>query len=219
MLTEEKIAKGGMDMEHTFKSSLFGGFNRSDVTRYIEKTALEARDRIDALEKENDGLCRENSDLRTEVDFVTAARDRLSDSYADLIKRHRSAEESLADAQTQLAAALEKIAALEGERAKLQSTVAQLQKTADEYESMKAHISDIELQARQRAGELEERTHRQLSELLDSCRRRCEEITSVLSASCAGVSGELQRLDASVAQLPAAFDALHAGLEDLEKLK
>lgn len=208
-----------MDMEHTFKGSLFGGFNRSDVTRYIEKTALEAKNRIDALEKENDGFYRENSDLRSELDSVTAARDRLSDSYADLIKKHLSAEASLADAQEQLAAALEKIAALEGEKVELQSTIAQLQKTADEYESMKAHISEIELEARQRAGDLEDRTHRQLSELLGSCRRRCEEITSALNASCAGVSGELQKLDTSIAQLPALFDSLHAGLEDLEQLK
>ena len=206
-------------MENTFKSSLFGGFNRDDVIRYIEKTALESNQRIDALEKENDGLCRENSDLRSELESVTGARDRLSDSYADLIKQNQSAEASLADAQTQLSVALEKIAALEGEKAELQSTVAQLQKIADEYATVKSHISDIELEARQRAGELEDRTHRQLSELLDSCRRRCEEITSTLNASCAGVSGELQKLDASVAQLPAAFDTLHAGLEDLEQLK
>ena len=208
-----------MDMEHTFKSSLFGGFNRSDVTRYIEKTALESRDRIDALEKENDGLCRENSDLCTQLESVTAARDRLSDSFEDTLKQHNGTKAALIDAQAQLSAARERIAALESEKAALQAEVARLQKTADEYASMKAHISEIELQARQRAGELEDRTHRQLSELLDSCRRRCEEVTSVLNASCVGVSGELQKLDASVAQLPAAFDTLHAGLEELEKLK
>ena len=206
-------------MEHTFKSSLFGGFNRDDVIRYIEKAALESNQRIDTLEKENDGLCRENSDLRTEVESVTAARDRLSDSFEDTLKQHESTKAALADVQMQLATALEKIAALEGEKTELQSTVAQLQKVSDEYAAVKAHISDIELKARQRASELEDRTHRQLSELLDSCRRRCEEITSMLNASCAGVSGELQKLDASVAQLPAAFDALHTGLEDLEKLK
>lgn len=206
-------------MENTFKSALFGGFNRDDVIRYIEKTALENNQRIDTLEKENDGLCRENSDLRTELESVTAARDRLSDSYADLIGKNRSAESSLSDAQAQLAAALEKLAALEAEKAELQSAVTQLQKVSDEYAAVKTHISGIELEARQRASELEDRTHRQLSELLDSCRRRCEEITSTLNASCAGVSGELQKLDVSVAQLPAAFDALHAGLDDLEKLK
>lgn len=206
-------------MEHTFKGSLFGGFNRSDVTKYIEQTALEAKDRIDALEKETDGLCRENSDLRTQLDSVTAARDRLSDSFEDTLKQHNGTKAALIDTQAQLSAAREKLAALEREKTALQAEVARLQKTADEYASTKAHISEIELQARQRADELEERTRRQLSELLDTCRRRCEEVTSVLNTSCASVSSELKKLDASVVQLPAAFDTLHAGLEDLEKLK
>ena len=32
-------------MENTFKSSVFGGFNRDDVIRYIEKTSLESKQR------------------------------------------------------------------------------------------------------------------------------------------------------------------------------
>ena len=96
-------------MEHTFKGSLFGGFNRSDVTKYIEQTALEAKDRIDALEKETDGLCRENSDLRTQLDSVTAARDRLSDSFEDTLKQHNGTKAALIDTQAQLSAAREKL--------------------------------------------------------------------------------------------------------------
>ena len=37
MLEKEK---GGSIMENTFKSSVFGGFNRDDVIRYIEKTSF-----------------------------------------------------------------------------------------------------------------------------------------------------------------------------------
>ena len=48
-------------MENTFKSSVFGGFNRDDVIRYIEKTSLESKQQIEALEQESDGLCRENA--------------------------------------------------------------------------------------------------------------------------------------------------------------
>ena len=33
-------------MENTFKSSVFGGFNRDDVIRYIEKTSLEISSRL-----------------------------------------------------------------------------------------------------------------------------------------------------------------------------
>ena len=54
-------------MENTFKSSVFGGFNRDDVIRYIEKTALETKQRMDELEKEIDGLCRENANLRRDA--------------------------------------------------------------------------------------------------------------------------------------------------------
>ena len=206
-------------MENTFKSSVFGGFNREDVIRYIEKTALESKERIEALERENDGLCRENADLRSEAASVTAARDRLSDSLEDTLKKHESAKAALAEAEAQLAAARDTIARLESENGTLQSTVAQLQKTADEYTAVRSHISDIELEARQRAGELEERTHRQLAYLLDTCRRQCEDLTAMLGSVCTNVSGKLKEMDASVSQLPAAFDALHEGLEELEKLK
>ena len=44
MLEKEK---GGSIMENTFKSSVFGGFNRDDVIRYIEKTALESKQQIE----------------------------------------------------------------------------------------------------------------------------------------------------------------------------
>ena len=54
-------------MENTFKSSVFGGFNRDDVIRYIEKTSLESKQQIEALEQESDGLCRENAELRDKL--------------------------------------------------------------------------------------------------------------------------------------------------------
>ena len=61
-------------MENTFKSSVFGGFNRDDVIRYIEKTALESKQQIEALEQESDGLCRENAELRDKL--AAAERER-----------------------------------------------------------------------------------------------------------------------------------------------
>ena len=61
-------------MENTFKSSVFGGFNRDDVIRYIEKTSLESKQQIEALEQESDGLCREDAELRDELDAATRER-------------------------------------------------------------------------------------------------------------------------------------------------
>ena len=206
-------------MENTFKNALFGGFNRDDVIRYIERTALESNQRIDALEKENDGLCRENSSLRKEVDSVTAARDRLSGSCTDLIRQNQSAKASLTEAKAQLSAAYAQIAALESEKDELQSTVAQLRQLADEYATVKAHISEIELSARQRADDLKEHTRCQLKDMIGVCRQQCDLITATLNETCANVSGELRRLDTSVTQLPAAFNTMRTDLTELEKLE
>ena len=62
-------------MENTFKSSVFGGFNRDDVIRYIEKTALESKQQIESLEQESDGLCRENAELRDKLAAAERERD------------------------------------------------------------------------------------------------------------------------------------------------
>ena len=206
-------------MENSFKGSVFGGFNRNDVIRYIEKTALETKQRIDALEKENDGLCHENADLRKEVDSAAGARDRLSDSYYSMIAEQKAAKESLDQAQQELTVLREQISALTDERTSLLDRIALLQQQVDEYNTVKAHISEIELSARQRADALEEGTRLQLSDMIDRCRKQCELVISTLGTTCANVSGELRKLDVSVTQLPAAFNTLRTDLEDLEKLK
>ena len=69
-------------MENTFKSSVFGGFNRDDVIRYIEKTSLESKQQIEALEQESDGLCRENTELRDKLAAAERERDKLAESYS-----------------------------------------------------------------------------------------------------------------------------------------
>lgn len=206
-------------MENSFKSSVFGGFNRDDVIRYIEKTALENKQRIDELEKENDGLCRENADLRKEAVSAADARDRLSDSYYSMVEEQKAAKESLGQARQELTALREQISSLADEKASLLDRIAHLQQQVDEYNTVKTHISDIELSARQRADALEENTRRQLSEMIDACHKQCELVISTLGTTCANVSGELRKLDVSVTQLPAAFNTLRTDLEELENLK
>ena len=40
-------------MSTSFKTSMFGGFDRSDVIAYIERTGREHEERVAALEAEN----------------------------------------------------------------------------------------------------------------------------------------------------------------------
>ena len=50
-------------MSTSFKTSMFGGFDRSDVIAYIEKTGREHEERVAALEAENETLRKENQTL------------------------------------------------------------------------------------------------------------------------------------------------------------
>ena len=76
-------------MENTFKGSVFGGFNRDDVIRYIEKTSLETKQQIEQLEQENNGLCRESASLRDELAAAQSARGLFRDGNACKRSFHR----------------------------------------------------------------------------------------------------------------------------------
>ena len=111
-------------MENTFKSSVFGGFNRDDVIRYIEKTALETKQRMDELEKEIDGLCRENANLRRDAGSAADARDRLSDSYYNLIEEQKAVKKELEQAQQETLSLQDQLSSLEEEKSSLLARIA-----------------------------------------------------------------------------------------------
>ena len=132
-------------MENTFKSSVFGGFNRDDVIRYIEKTSLESKQQIEALEQESDGLCRENAELRDKLAAAERERDKFAESYSTA----SSAQDAL---KKGLTAAQETISELR----------AQIEEGAQKLASAKAdcdrQLKAKEEAAEQRIAELESRT-------------------------------------------------------------
>ena len=67
-------------METSFKTCMFGGFDREDVISFIQKTAEENQTRLDALTAENEKLLAEQQ--------ATEQQNReLSDRLAELEKR------------------------------------------------------------------------------------------------------------------------------------
>ena len=228
-------------MENTFKSSVFGGFNRDDVIRYIERTALESKQQIEALEQESDGLCRENADLRDKLAEAERERDHLNESYstassaqAALKKGLTAAQETIAELRAKLEETTRKAdyaqkeherlreaqkAEHEREMQKVLSELAELRAQTEEYGRVKAHIADIELSARERADALDAATRERLQAMIAACRGHCEQVLSTLGATCESVSSELKLADAAVAQLPEAFTTLEGQLDELKKLE
>ena len=228
-------------MENTFKSSVFGGFNRDDVIRYIEKTALESKQQLEALEQESDGLCRENAELRDKLAAAERERDSLKESYATasgaqeaLKKGLTAAQETIAELRAQLEDTTQKAAFAqkeherlraaqkaehEREMKKLQEELAALRAQAEEYGRVKAHIADIELSARERADALDAATRAKLQAYIASCTSQCAQVLATLGSTCESVSSALRHADEAVSRLPGAFTTLEGQLDELKKLE
>ena len=228
-------------MENTFKSSVFGGFNRDDVIRYIEKTALESKQQIESLEQESDGLRRENAELRDKLASAERERDQLAESYDTasgaqeaLKKGLTAAQETITELRAQLEDTTQKAAFAqkeherlraaqkaehEREMKKLQEELAALRAQAEEYGRVKAHIADIELSARERADALDAATRAKLQAYIASCTSQCAQVLATLGSTCESVSSALRHADEAVSRLPGAFTTLEGQLDELKKLE
>ena len=228
-------------MENTFKSSVFGGFNRDDVIRYIEKTALESKQQLEALEQESDGLCRENAELRDKLAAAERERDKLAESYDTasgaqeaLKKGLTAAQETITELRAQLEDTTQKAAFAQKEHERLRaaqkaeheremkkvlSELAELRAQAEEYSRVKAHIADIELSARERADALDAATRAKLQAYIASCTSQCAQMLATLGSTCESVSSALRHADEAVSRLPVAFTTLEGQLDELKKLE
>lgn len=205
--------KVGFRMENnTFKGSLFGGFNREDVIDYIKKTSAESTARIESLEGDIDKLCAQEQELRTQVSTLRGENDRLTQEHNDAAAERDTLRAALDTANDELTALRAEAEALRAENDKLRPM-------AEQYSTIKEHLAGIELDAHQRAEEYERGVHERLAAMIGDCRAHCDSVLSTLGNTCINVTGELRRAENSISSLPAAFNALRAGLEKLEEDK
>ena len=236
-------------MENTFKSSVFGGFNRDDVIRYIEKTSLESKQQIEALEQESDGLCRENAELRDKLAAAERERDKFAESYStassaqDALKKGlTAAQETISELRAQIEegaqklasakadcdrqlkakeeAAGQRIAELEAQHAERLSAAEQERKRLlSELDELRPQVEEYGRVKAHIADMLDAATRERLQAMIAACRGHCEQVLSTLGATCESVSSELKRADAAVAQLPEAFTTLEGQLDELKKFE
>ena len=208
------MSKVGFRMENnTFKGSLFGGFNREDVIDYIKKTSAESTARIESLEGDIDKLCAQEQELRTQVST------RLTQEHSDAAAERDTLRAALDTANDELTALRAEAEALRAENASLRAENDKLRPMAEQYSTIKEHLAGIELDAHQRAEEYERGVHERLAAMIGDCRAHCDSVLSTLGNTCINVTGELRRAENSISSLPAAFNALRAGLERLEEDK
>lgn len=133
-----------------FRGAL-AGFNRRDVTRYIEQSAAAhsrqvagLEERLDQAERERDNALRELDGLRSERGDLAAEEARVRSSLEESTRTLAKLRGELTQTETKL-----NVAKAELER--LQAKVAQLSPMAERYEQLKDRVATVELDAHRKA--------------------------------------------------------------------
>lgn len=147
-------------MSANFKTCMFGGFDRQDVISFIEKTAKENGVRIDSLEAENAALKEKNHAMEGEL----------------LLMRESYQENAL---QAEAAQTLQQqVSELQSQLKVLEEEAEQLRVQAADYQSLKDHIADIEINAHRRTEEFRAAAVAQINGIIDQHRTWCEQARS-----------------------------------------
>ena len=139
-------------MDYTNFRSAIGGFRRSDVFAYIERTSQEHRQKLRELEKANAALRAENDELQAKLAQTTATAPVVEEAPEDLDARelaaYRRAEAAERNARRRVAKLGEQVTAL--------------------TEASAASLSDMDAEAQAIAASLQaltEKTNAMLAEL------------------------------------------------------
>lgn len=133
-----------------FRGAL-AGFNRRDVTRYIEQSAAAhsrqvagLEERLDQAERERDNALRELDGLRSERGDLAAEEARVRASLEESTRTLAKLRGELTQTETKLGVA-------RAELERLQAKVAQLAPMAERYEQLKDRVATVELDAHRKA--------------------------------------------------------------------
>ena len=186
-------------MDASFKTCMFGGFDRQDVVTFIEKTAEEHRTALETLQTENDTLRRERDDAVAENDTLRL----LAEEDARLRDDNTHLEQQVQDLQQQLTAVQAENDALRG--------------PAGEYQSLKEHVADIEISAHRRTEEFRARAMERLGQCIAQQRLWCSQRRSTYLNMNTALAEQLRAAQEAVDSADfAAFDDMIAELQRLE---
>ena len=185
---------------YPIKSVTFGGFDKQDVIRYIEQTALDH----DAARKE----------LETEIEGLNARIEELNKTNAALQEEidglHADKDTLISDRNAERAAAEETISSLKAEAERLRPD-------AENYARFRDRLGAIECEARERAGALERSTSQQLQKTVEDFRSQYSNLMSIVENTTTYMTGELRKVEVTLSQLPRAMDRPGAELNELAK--
>ena len=144
-------------MSESFKTCLFGGFDKEDVIKFIEQQSEKHRIELDSIQRDNEVLREAVSRMERERGvFMPKAQEQ--------------------EAATGRVQALEQeLEQLRCELASVRQENESLRVPAQEYEKLKDHIAEIEISAHRRTEEFRAETIRKIRDVINAQRAWCSE--------------------------------------------
>ena len=186
-------------MDASFKTCLFGGFDREDVVKFIEKTAAENQEQLETLEAELNALRAQRDEAAAENEALRG----LTEEDACLREENARLREQLAQAQASAEALRQEAEALRG--------------PAAEYRSLKEHVADIEISAHRRTEEFRAKAMERLAQCIAQQRAWCSQRRSTYLSMNASLLEQLRQAEQAVENADyTAFDSMISELQRLE---
>lgn len=186
-------------MDASFKTRLFGGFDREDVVTYIEKTAAENQTQLETLRAEVETLRKQRDEAASENEALRG----LTEEDAKLREENARLQAQLAQAQAEASALRSECEALRG--------------PALEYQSLKEHIAEIEISAHRRTEEFRGKAIAELMQLIEQQRQWCAQQRDAYVRMTEGILQELRQAERQVEACDIGnFDRMEESLRQLE---
>ncbi len=208
--------------ESSFRTAVFGGFNRQDVLNYIEQSAKSANERIDALQKEADAARKAREETEAALAQAKAREAALAQENDRLGKALAERTSALSTLQAELAREQAAHTAVREELGALKEQTAALSKGASAYADLKDRTATIELEAHQRARSIEneaiekaKKVRTAAEQILYKVQAGYGRLRTDVDATIAHASGELGRVDKALESVKAEFAEHDAQLEKL----
>lgn len=193
-------------MSANFKTCMFGGFDREDVVSYIEKTAKETQEKLDALETENAKLKADNEQIEQALRTLHAQTKQMKQEEQD----QESLQQRLDEAQVRAAELAVRCEALEAENESLRAS-------ANECAHLKEHIADIEINAHRRTEEFRAEAIEKLRAIIAQQRTWCQKQRGEYAFMSETILQDIRRAEDVLENADySGFDQMMEGLQQLE---
>ena len=147
-----------------FRGAL-GGFNRRDVAQYIEKTAKEHQEQVEALQAQLEQERTEKAALSEELEGLRSHNGDLTEQEAQVRASLEESTHSLTTLRGELQVTQGHLTMAKKQLGDLQAKVAQLEPMAKQYEVLKDRVATVELDAHRKAQEVVSKAEAQAAKI------------------------------------------------------